>query len=86
VGEIGTGVAAARRKISSSMLLIFEVLLSSIRLELFEMLDSGKIARVVTTGGDLAVAPSFEVDAIEFELICFGGSGFSMLLPFWIED
>ena len=68
------------------MLLIFGILLSSIGLELSEMLDSGKIARFVTTGDDPAVAPSFDVDAIEFELVCFGVSGVSMPLPLWIED
>jgi hypothetical protein len=45
-----------------------------------------EMARVVTTSGDPAVAPLVNVDAIAFELGCFGVSGASTLLPFCVKD
>lgn len=99
MGEIGTGVAAARRKISSSILVIFAAILEAKLFGVFgvrlssiglpgpaEMLDSDEMARAATTSDDLAVAPLFSVDAIELQLVCLGVSGISTPLPFWIED
>ena len=61
------------------------VRLSGVRaLELAEISDPDEMAGVVPTGNDPTVAPLFDVDAIKLELVCFGISGISMPLPFWI--
>lgn len=49
---------------------------------LAEVLDRNRVAGVVRSIEDPSVAPLFDVDAGELELVCFGVSGISMPLPF----
>jgi len=86
---MGTGVAAARRKISSSMLLTFAADLGAKLFGVFGVWLSsiGLLGPAELLGSDnLAVTPLFDIDTIELELICFGISGISTPLPFRVDD